>query len=151
MSPYKKQRLFFLALCLVSMGLGAAFLLFVFRDHLVYFYSPSELPVSLNTQQVIRIGGLVEKGSLEYTQLPVGVRFRVTDGQKTLVVEYQGALPDLFREGKGVVVEGTLQADGIFKGRKVLARHDENYMPPEVQQALDAAAKKNIIHSLRKE
>lgn len=150
MTPHKKQRLIFIVFSVLSIGIGISFFLFFFRDNLVYFYGPSELPSTLNKEQLIRIGGLVEKGSLQHFDHPIGVRFRVTDQLAALDVEYQGALPDLFREGQGVVAEGYLISPSLFKANKVLAKHDENYMPPEVQHSLDAASKQALQQSLQK-
>jgi cytochrome c-type biogenesis protein CcmE len=111
-----------------------------FRSNLVFFFTPTqvekgEAPKSGN----FRIGGLVENGSLK--RLPDGLRvqFKVTDTAKTMLVEYKGILPDLFKEGKGVVAEGKLNANGLFEADQVLAKHDENYMPPEAAAALAAA------------
>ena len=113
-----------------------------FKSNLVFFFTPTqvesgEAPKSGN----FRIGGMVEAGSLK--RLPDGLRveFKVTDTAKTMQVQYKGILPDLFKEGKGVVAEGSLNKDGLFLADQVLAKHDENYMPPEAAAALEAAKK----------
>jgi cytochrome c-type biogenesis protein CcmE len=113
-----------------------------FQSNLVFFFTPSqvaaqEAPVGRN----FRIGGLVEEGSVQRQQDGVSVRFVVTDTAKAVPVTYTGILPDLFREGKGVVAQGSLGADGVFKADQVLAKHDENYMPPEAASALERAHK----------
>ena len=108
------------------------------NDNLVFFYSPSQVAEKhVAPDRHFRLGGLVEAGSVKKNGQEV--RFIVTDTHKTLPVVYRGLLPDLFREGQGVVAEGTLGADGVFTAREVLAKHDENYMPPEVAKAIKEA------------
>src|SRR5581483_8005467 len=108
----------------------------------VFFYSPSDLveksvgPMAISSGRRIRIGGLVEPRSVEREADGRVINFRVTDGRRTVAVAYDGVLPDLFREGQGVVAEGRLRADGVFAASSVLAKHDEKYMPPEVADAL---------------
>ena len=133
----KRRRLYILLLFMIGIGTAAALTLTAFRDNLVFFYSPTEIvekhaPAGRN----MRIGGLVEEGSVERPPGSTEVRFKITDLQHNLTVVYNGALPDLFREGQGVVAQGQLGADGVFRAREVLAKHDENYMPPEVAAAL---------------
>jgi cytochrome c-type biogenesis protein CcmE len=106
-----------------------------FRDNMVFFYSPSDIAANhINPGRNFRLGGMVEKGSV--TREGDVTDFRVTDMAKTIGVTYRGQLPDLFREGQGVVTEGTLAPDGTFMAKEVLAKHDEKYMPPEVVAAL---------------
>jgi cytochrome c-type biogenesis protein CcmE len=125
-----------LGLGLAALGAAAALALSALNDTLVFFYSPSEIEAkSLAPGQTIRIGGLVEEGSVATTG-DGSVRFRVTDLKTALPVTYRGVLPDLFREGQGVVAQGTLGPDGAFAASEVLAKHDETYMPPEVAEAL---------------
>jgi cytochrome c-type biogenesis protein CcmE len=122
------------------LGLGAATALglYALNDNIVFFYSPSDVAADhINPGRVIRLGGMVEKDSVK-RQGDV-TDFRVTDMAKTITVTYRGQLPDLFREGQGVVTEGTLNGDGVFIAREVLAKHDEKYMPPEVANALKRA------------
>ncbi len=124
---------------LVTVGAIVALVLNAFQSNLVFFYSPSQVAAKeAPTGRTFRIGGLVETGSVkrEGTQ----VSFVVTDSAKTIAVRYQGILPDLFKEGKGVVAQGQLK-DGVFEAREVLAKHDENYMPPEAAEALQKAQK----------
>jgi cytochrome c-type biogenesis protein CcmE len=133
----KQQRLGMLALGMAALGGATALVLVAFSDNLVFFYSPSELKAkAVAPDRRVRIGGLVETHSL--TRGPDGrqVSFRVTDGAAALAVVYEGLLPDLFREGQGVVAEGKLRPDGVFGAATVLAKHDENYMPREVVEAL---------------
>lgn len=129
-----------MALALVLTGAGAAtgLSLYALSDSLVFFHPPADFaarPAEL-ADRPTRLGGLVEKGSV--TRAGTAVRFRVTDGRATLPVVYTGALPDLFREGQGVVAEGRLGPDGVFAARTLFAKHDERYMPPEVARSLAA-------------
>lgn len=133
----KQQRLGFLALGMPVLGLATALVLLAFNDNLVFFYSPSELKAkAVATDRRVRIGGLVEAQSLSRAPDGRSVSFRITDGATDLAVVYQGLLPDLFREGQGAVAEGKLRPDGVFAASSVLAKHDENYMPREVVDAL---------------
>jgi cytochrome c-type biogenesis protein CcmE len=131
----KRRRLLFLITALIVLGAAAALILTAFRDSIVYFYTPSELAEKhVPPGQNLRIGGLVEAGSL--TRDGDTVRFRITDLKDAVPVRYRGILPDLFREGQGVVALGALEPDGTFRASQVLAKHDETYMPPEVAEAL---------------
>ena len=133
----KQQRLSLLALGMAALGGATALVLVAFNDNLVFFYSPSDLKAkAVASDRRVRIGGLVEKESLARGSNGRQVSFRVTDGAAEIGVVYEGLLPDLFREGQGVVAEGKLRADGIFAATTVLAKHDENYMPREVVDAL---------------
>jgi cytochrome c-type biogenesis protein CcmE len=125
---------------LAVLGAATALVLMAFEKNLVFFFTPSQVAANEAPQgRLFRIGGMVEKGSVKRDG--VEVRFMVTDTAKTIPVVYRGALPDLFREGKGVVAQGTLGADGVFQAREVLAKHDENYMPPEAAHAVEKAQK----------
>ena len=133
-----KRRMQALILGMIGLGTATALALTAFRDNLVFFYSPSDvLADHINPGRAIRLGGMVEKDSVKH-QGDV-TDFRVTDMAKTITVTYRGQLPDLFREGQGVVTEGMLNGDGVFVAREVLAKHDEKYMPPEVANALKRA------------
>jgi cytochrome c-type biogenesis protein CcmE len=140
----RHKRLAGIALGLAALGVAAALVLSAFEKNLVFFFTPSQVAANEAPQgRTFRIGGMVLEGSVK--RQGVDVHFVVTDTAKTIPVLYQGQLPDLFREGKGVVAQGELGADGIFRARQVLAKHDENYMPPEaaeaVKRAHEAAAK----------
>src|SRR6185503_15500670 len=125
---------------LVALGIVAALVLAAFQKNLVFFFTPTQVAANeAPVGRTFRIGGMVEKGSVR--REGVEVRFVVTDTARTIPVVYRGALPDLFREGKGVVAQGQLGPDGVFQAREVLAKHDENYMPPEAQHAVDQAQK----------
>jgi cytochrome c-type biogenesis protein CcmE len=131
----KQRRLVLIGLALAVLGLAAALALSALRDTIVFFHSPSEIAAKKIESGIrIRIGGLVKEGTLKRSGLDA--RFEVTDGAASLPVSYVGVLPDLFREGQGVVAEGALDTGGIFRADTVLAKHDENYMPREVVDAL---------------
>jgi cytochrome c-type biogenesis protein CcmE len=128
-----------IALGVVALGAATALVLAAFNRNLVFFFTPSQVAAhEAPVGRTFRIGGMVVPGSVKREGL--AVRFVVTDTAKTIAVVYRGALPDLFREGKGVVAQGQLGPDGVFSAREVLAKHDENYMPPEAKHAIDRAA-----------
>jgi cytochrome c-type biogenesis protein CcmE len=131
------------AAALSLLGVATALVLSAFRDNLVFFYSPSQVMAGeAPPQRSFRLGGLVEDGSLQRAADGLDVRFVVTDNAQRVPVVYRGALPDLFREGRGVVAQGRLEGEGAqrrFAAAEVLAKHDENYMPPEAAQALRQA------------
>jgi len=136
LSPKKQRRLAFAVALLLAGALGAALVVFALKDNILFFYSPTDLaahPVPPGTN--FRIGGLVQQGSVVRDH-GLEVRFLVTDGKNSVPVHYSGVLPDLFREGQGVVAMGSRGANGVFDAREVLAKHDERYMPPEVVDAL---------------
>ena len=133
----KHRRLWFLLTSLAVLGAATALVLGAFSENLVFFFSPSEVQAKgLTPDRRFRLGGLVEEGSVVRGEDGMVVNFRVTDLEHTLSVRYRGLLPDLFREGQGVIAEGHLAADGVFVASEVLAKHDETYMPPEVAEAL---------------
>ena len=134
----RKRRRFVTVLAgLVALSAATALVLAAFSDNLVFFYSPTDLAAkNVAPERRIRIGGLVETDSVKKQIDGHAVAFRVTDGQTELRVVYDGILPDLFREGQGVVAEGKMGRDGVFVASNVLAKHDEKYMPPEVAEAL---------------
>jgi cytochrome c-type biogenesis protein CcmE len=129
-----------IALGVVALGIATALVLMAFEKNLVFFFTPSQVAANEAPQgKTFRIGGMVVAGSVK--REGVEVKFVVTDTAKTIPVVYRGALPDLFREGKGVVAQGQLGPDGVFRAREVLAKHDENYMPPEAAHAVEKAQK----------
>ena len=137
----KRRRLSILLIALAMLGTAAALVLTAFEDNLVFFFSPTDLKTkTVTADQRIRIGGLVEAESWEKSADGLTSRFTVTDLENAIPVVYQGVLPDLFREGQGVVAEGRL-VDGTFRASEVLAKHDENYMPKEVADALKKSGK----------
>ncbi len=138
----KRRRLYVVLAGMVALGGATALVLAAFQDNLVFFYSPSDVAVkSLPPERSFRLGGLVEEGSVERTAGKPDIRFRVTDLVHTVPVVYTGLLPDLFREGQGVVAQGRMGQDGVFHASEVLAKHDENYMPPEVADGLKRAGR----------
>ena len=133
----RHKRLAILGGVLSAVGVVVALVLNAFQSNLVFFYSPTQVVAKeAPSARAFRIGGLVEEGSVKLDGTLV--RFVITDTAKTVPVRFQGILPDLFKEGKGVVAQGQLQ-DGVFVAREVLAKHDENYMPPEAAEALKRA------------
>ena len=140
MKPARKKRLILIGLMLLGLGLAAAFALKAFDENLMYFFSTSDVvdgKAPQNTQ--FRIGGMVVKGSVVRPDANLLVRFTLSDFSKEVNVEYTGILPDLFREGQGIVAKGRLDNRGVFVAEEVLAKHDENYMPPEVAGSLKKA------------
>ena len=125
---------------LAALGVASALVLNAFQSNLVFFFTPTQVASNEAPHgRSFRIGGLVEAGSVVRDKDALTVRFRVTDTAKTIPVVYTGILPDLFREGKGVVAQGKIGPDGVFHASEVLAKHDENYMPPEAAEALRKA------------
>jgi cytochrome c-type biogenesis protein CcmE len=138
----RHKKLALIALVVVALGLAAVLVLNAFNSNLVFFFSPTQVANGeAPTDRAFRIGGLVEEGSIKREADGLTTRFVVTDTARTIPVTYSGILPDLFKEGKGVVAEGRLGPDGLFAASQVLAKHDENYMPPEAASAIEQAQK----------
>ncbi len=138
MTPRRKRLLAVLAI-LAGVGIATALAMLAFRDNLLYFYNPTQvLAGDAPEGRKFRIGGMVTAGSVQRTPGSLEVRFIVTDYRNSIPVRYEGLLPDLFREGQGVVAHGRIDAAGQFVADEVLAKHDENYMPPEVAESLHA-------------
>ncbi|MDP6342258.1 MAG: cytochrome c maturation protein CcmE [Alphaproteobacteria bacterium] len=136
----KQRRLSIVAGFMLTLGVAAALVLTAFEENIVFFYTPSQLAEkNIPPDRRLRLGGLVEEGSIGREADGVTITFRVTDTVEAVPVRFRGLLPDLFREGQGVVAEGSLSAEGIFVATGVLAKHDENYMPKEVAEALKEA------------
>ena len=143
MHPVRQRRLIWIAGMILVIGCAVGLMLYALRQNISLFYSPSELISGLApAQQTIRAGGLVVHGSVIHSSKDLSVRFDLTDHNKIIQVVYRGILPDLFREGQGVVVQGKWHQDHVFIASSVLAKHDENYMPPEVANSL----KKNKLN-----
>ena len=144
----RHKRLSFLLLGLAALGVASVFVLNAFNSNLVFFFSPSQVAAKeAPIGRSFRIGGMVETGSLKRESNGLTVNFVVTDTAKTIPVVFTGILPDLFKEGKGVVAQGKLTDDGVFRADEVLAKHDENYMPPEAAEALKHAKETNATIS----
>ena len=142
----RHKRLAAIGAGVVALGVATALVLSAFQENLVFFFSPTQVAAKeAPLGRTFRIGGIVEPGSVK--RQGVEVRFVVTDTAKGLPVVYSGSLPDLFREGKMVVAQGQLAADGTFHAREVLAKHDENYMPPEAKEAVEKAHKAARTHN----
>ncbi len=147
MSP-RQKRLAYIAVGIVALALATAFVLNAFQSNLVFFFTPTQVAQGEAPQgRVFRIGGLVKPDSLK--RQATRIEFVVTDTSHDISVQFTGLLPDLFQEGKGVVAQGQLNAQGIFVASEVLAKHDENYMPPEAQHALDRATADKAARSLK--
>ncbi|HKO44378.1 MAG TPA: cytochrome c maturation protein CcmE [Pyrinomonadaceae bacterium] len=136
----RHKRIAFIVAGLAALGIAAAFVLTAFQSNLVFFFSPTQVAdKEAPVDRTFRIGGLVENGTIKRQNDGLTVHFTVTDTAKSIPVVYKGILPDLFKEGKGCVAQGRLGADGVFYADEVLAKHDENYMPPEAGDAIDRA------------
>ncbi len=146
MTPQGRARLSFVLLVLASFGAAIGLALYALRENVAFFYSPSDIlrveqetPEQVAPGRVFRLGGLVKENSVIKDDTELSIHFIVTDLQSERTVHYTGLLPDLFREGQGVVAKGTLDNTGVFQATEMLAKHDENYMPPEVAKALKRA------------
>jgi cytochrome c-type biogenesis protein CcmE len=136
MTP-RQKRMATVAAILAGVGIATAFALQAFQKNLLYYYSPSQIEAGeAPASRSFRVGGLVENGSVQREPGSLEVRFTLTDYAHTVGVSYTGVLPDLFREGQGIIARGKLRPDGTFVAEEVLAKHDENYMPPEVKESL---------------
>ena len=143
----RRQRMVFVGLIVLGAGLAAFFGFKAFQSNLQYFYSPTELVAGgLPKDRMIRLGGMVQRGSIQRTEGSLEVNFLVTDFAKTVPVSYTGVLPDLFADGQGVVAIGRM-AESRFEAETILAKHDESYMPPEVTEALDKGKKASLEES----
>ena len=139
MNPVRRRRLAVVLLLVSGVSVAVALGLYAFSQNLLYFFTPTQVQAGEAPQgRAFRLGGLVTEGSVQRETDGVTVRFDVTDTAATQAVRFKGILPDLFREGQGVIAQGELQ-DGVFVANEVLAKHDENYMPPEVADALEKA------------
>jgi cytochrome c-type biogenesis protein CcmE len=141
MTP-RQRRMFLVSMLIAGVSVATFLALAAFQKNLLYFYTPSQIAAGeAPLGYAFRVGGLVEPGSVQRDPNRLSVRFTLTDGAAKVQVFYEGILPDLFREGQGIIAIGQLQADGSFKATEVLAKHDENYMPPEVAEALKNSGK----------
>lgn len=143
MNPVRKKRLFIILAILAGAGIAVALALSALQQNINLFYTPTQIAGGEAPQDTrIRAGGLVEEGSVKRSSDSLDTDFVVTDGAASVTIRYSGILPDLFREGQGIVAMGKVNADGVLIADQVLAKHDENYMPPEVMQALEQSAMK---------
>ena len=133
----RHKRIIFICCSLVALGLAAWLVLGAFRNNLVFFFSPTQVAAKeAPVGRTFRIGGLVQEGTLKRDSDGLTIRFVVTDTANTIPVAYKGILPDLFKEGRGCVAQGRVGSDGVFYADQIMAKHDENYMPPEAAKAL---------------
>lgn len=136
MSPTQTKRMLLVLLLVTGVSVGVGLILFALSNNVNLFYTPSEVKAgTVPTEHAIRVGGMIEAGSVTRGE-GLSVSFVVTDFAENLTIEYNGILPDLFKEGQGIVAQGTLQDNHLFKATQILAKHDENYMPPEVKASL---------------
>ena len=136
----RHKRITFIVASLAALGLATWLVLGAFRQNLVFFFSPTQVATKeAPVNKTFRIGGLVENGSLKRENDGLTIRFTVTDTANTIPVVYKGIMPDLFKEGRGCVAQGRVGSDGVFYADQIMAKHDENYMPPEAARALDQA------------
>lgn len=136
----RHKRIALIVAGLAGLAIAAGLALSAFQDNLVFFFSPSQVAANeAPVNRTFRVGGLVQNGTVQRDNDGLTVRFVVTDTAKSIPVVYKGILPDLFKEGKGCVAQGRVGADGVFYADQVLAKHDENYMPPEAGKAIDSA------------
>jgi len=143
----RHKRIAFICASLAALGLAAWLVLGAFRNNLVFFFSPTEVVAKqAPVDKTFRVGGLVENGSLKRDPDGLTIRFTVTDTANRVPVVYKGIIPDLFKEGRGCVAQGRVSSDGVFYADQIMAKHDENYMPPEAGRAIDKAkASKTLI------
>lgn len=137
MNKLQKRRLTYVSLFLVVLGLAASLIFYALKQNLNVFVTPSQIAEqSINTNYTLRLGGMVKKNSVQRDKQSLQVDFVMTDFKHDITVRYVGVLPDLFHEGKGAIVEGTMNSDGVFIANRVLAKHDENYMPKKVYESM---------------
>ncbi len=140
MTPRRRQRLVLVGLLLAGIGITVGLALMALNENINLFFSPSQIAAGESpANAAFRVGGLVEDGSVERPGEGLTVHFRLTDTATSVPVAYTGILPDLFREGQGIIAQGRMGPDGVFQADEVLAKHDENYMPPEVEEAIHNA------------
>ena len=140
MTPLRRQRFILVGLLVVGVSVAIGLALLALRENINLFFSPTQVKAGEAPRQAnFRLGGMVVEGSVRRPDTDLSVEFVLTDTVEQVTVTYRGLLPDLFREGQGIVAQGALNNDGVFEARQVLAKHDENYMPPEVAEALKKA------------
>ena len=140
MTPLRRQRFILVGLLVLGVSIALGLALLALRENINLFFSPTQVKAGEAPQQAsFRLGGMVVEGSVQRPDADLSVEFVLTDTVERVTVTYKGFLPDLFREGQGIVAQGMLNSNGIFEAKQVLAKHDENYMPPEVADALKKA------------
>ena len=145
MTPLRKQRFILVGLLVIGVSVAIGLALLALRENINLFFSPTQVKAGEAPRQTnFRLGGMVVDGSVRGPDTDLSVEFVLTDTIEEVIVTYRGLLPDLFREGQGIVAQGVLNNDGVFEATQVLAKHDENYMPPEVAEALKKAKKMGL-------
>ena len=145
MTPLRSQRFILVGLLVIGVSVAIGLALLALRENINLFFSPTQVKAGEAPRQAnFRLGGMVVEGSVRRPDTDLSVEFVLTDTVEQVTVTYRGLLPDLFREGQGIVAQGVLNNDGVFEARQVLAKHDENYMPPEVAEALKKAKKMGL-------
>ena len=145
MTPLRRQRFILVGLLVIGVSVAIGLALLALRENINLFFSPTQVKAGEAPRQAnFRLGGMVVEGSIRRPDTNLSVEFVLTDTIEQVTVTYRGLLPDLFREGQGIVAQGVLNNDGVFEARQVLAKHDENYMPPEVAEALKKAKKMGL-------
>ena len=140
MNPVRRKRLLLVLAMVIGVGLAVSLTIYALRQNINLFFAPSQIAAGeAPLNRTIRVGGLVVDGSVKRDPESLKVAFRLTDNASTVEVQYEGILPDLFREGQGIIARGELQPEGVIHASEVLAKHDENYMPPEVAESLKQA------------
>jgi cytochrome c-type biogenesis protein CcmE len=151
MTPTRKKRLYLVVLMVLGISIATVLAMNAFEENLMFYYPPSDVVAGkAPNDHPFRLGGLVTQGSVQRLENGLTVRFDITDNQDNVTVEYTGILPDLFREGQGIISMGRLRSDGVFVADEVLAKHDENYMPPEVADTLKTAHQEGNIQAEEK-
>ena len=145
MNPVRRKRLILISIMLIGVGSAVGFALYAFNQNMMFYYSPTEVMTGMAPAHAqIRLGGVVVNGTFKHLPNSIRSQFEVSDGAKQVEVQYDGVLPDLFREGQVVLAKGTLNKDGVFMADEVLAKHDEKYMPREVVDSLKKAAEAKV-------
>jgi len=148
MKPHRKRKLGMILFITAGLSIAIGLTLFALSNNIDLFYTPTQVAAGeVPHGQHVRVGGMVKEGSVEHNEQALQVRFAATDYNHDVWIEFEGILPDLFREGQGIVAEGTMHADGRFVASRVLARHDENYMSQEVKAALESAERDRDLMS----
>lgn len=151
MTPARKKRLTLIGMMVLGVAIAVGFALQAFNQNLMFFYAPSEVLAGEAPQgHPFRLGGMVTEGSVKRLENGLTTQFEVSDNVKAVKIQYTGILPDLFREGQGIVAHGSLRDDGVFVADEVLAKHDENYMPPEVAASMKTANKEGAADAPQK-
>jgi cytochrome c-type biogenesis protein CcmE len=145
MNPVRRKRLILISIMIAGVGTAVGFALYAFNQNMMFYYSPTEIESgTVPASSTIRLGGVVVDGTFKHLPNSIRSQFEVSDGHKAITVQYDGVLPDLFKEGQVILAKGTLDKQGVFVANEVLAKHDEKYMPREVAESLRKAANAKV-------